>query len=494
MENTPNTPNDTPPTHPPAPPAEPNPDTKPVRSAYVRRLMENSAGIQPVEDEDPPALKDDRPLHVRMAELAAETEQKNAETDDAGEPNPKPAPAATEPPPSDPAKPAKRSRLIKMEPAPSAPTAAAPAPPPQPPAAPEPPAPADAKPAPKPVEDPNEGLTEDQVDRIKVLEFAEQKHPDKYAGKTEAMREYFRKEIDWQEKNPEPLESEVREFVNSHMPKLSASELRKIENEMLLEEAQRRAEEKLKPEIDKINQTQAREKYLKEVQPVILSAVTKLEEAMLDPDADVPGGFEPYFAPIGEVEKAQGPTVAADQFPIEYPIYRGTKAAAEEYMKLVTGVVPFDARNTTHAWLADFQNSEERKIMADTAARTRNGKTFATQYDYAEMLKSDPVKAAKHFTVDPEDILNAMVVNAHKVVDDQVQKLVKAGFQRAAVTKQQQPATPAAPAAAPAPKPAPVRATEPPPAPKATPTRQPGAADVSANKRKGGMFSTMVKE
>lgn len=498
MTNTPTEPTDTPPTPtptpsaPPVPAESPNPEAKPIKSRFVQRMLENSA-IKPVDIDNPPPL-DNRPLHQRMAEINAQAEAKaNAADGDVGDASPAAATPAGAVPPVEPPKPTKKSRLIKIDAAP-APTAvvqpaAQPTPPP---AAVVQPAPQSAAPTPAPAADLNQGLDEDQVDRIRVIEFAEARNPEKYKGKAEEMRAYFKKEAEWTAKNPEPLESEMRDFISAHMPKISQSELRQMEREMWVTEAETRIEKKLKPEIEKVQEDARRDKYMKEVQPIIQTAVAKIDAAMLDSESEVPGGFEPYFAPIGLVESEKGRDVAAARFPIEYPIYQGTKAAAEEYMKIVTSTVAFDPKNTTHAWLANFQNTEEQKIMADPAARVRNGKTFASQYEYSEMLRNDPAKAASHFTIDPEDILNAMVVNAHKVVDEQVKRLEAAGFKRSTVAKAQQAPASGTPDPAPAKQPA-----TPPPAdasasPKATSTRQPGAADTTIHKPKGGLFSAMM--
>src|SRR5690606_14012981 len=103
--------------------------------------------------------------------------------------------------------------------------------------------------------------------------------------------------------------------------------------------------------------------------------------------------------------------------------------------------------------------------------RSKQGsKTFLPSHEYHALLAKEPQKAAQHFTVQAEDILNAIMVNAHQWAHKEVTKRQNALMKRGWAPKPQE--------AKPSDQPKP--AAKPPvdQAPKATVGRAVGAAPV----------------
>lgn len=490
--NTPTAPAPKPTTPPPAktdPPAEGAEDVKKPISPFVKRLTENSSDVKKVDLET--HQFDDRPLHVRLSEIESQANAKakaeaEKEVDDAppgGEATPEPGDAGKPAIAAEPEKPAKKkSRLIKDERPAEPPPVRAADPQPAPAAPPTPEVPPPAKKGAD--EDPYAGLSDDQKERIQLLEFGEKSNPDAFKGKSDEWRKYYAKETKFRDQNPDALESEIQEFIESNLPKLRDSDVRRLEREMLLDEADKRAEARLKPRISELEKQLENERKAKRAEPVVDKMVQQVTTSLLDKDAEVPGGFEPYFAPLAETIAKKGEAALAEEHPIEGPIFVGTRDAAREYMSLVEGLKTFDPRNPMHVWLADFQSSQEQMILNDPKLNNRGGRKFVGNSEYIALMDKDPSKLNGVYTLAPVDILNALVVNAHQAVDNEFKRLEKAGFKRN--VDKQQPAPPVAPAAA-----DPGTDDENHTPPPAGGSRQPGLASTKPSAKKG-LFSTVM--
>lgn len=448
---------------PPAAPADVTKDGEQPKSSFIRRMANNTT-IHKVDD-DQELPQDSRPLHVKLAEIEYEQKQRaEAEVEDED------PPAAPAPPPAP-----KKRKLIKIQTDMEAAKPAAPAPTQQQ----QPAAPAPAKPEPE--VDPYAGLDEEQKFTLQIMEFAEEQN--KYKGMSDKFRSYFDKLKTWESENPDAMDSEKEEFITQNMPKITPYEARKLEREYLLQEAEKRLSKKM----SKLESEIEEEKKRNRVKPLIEQAVTQMESALaVDPEVPEGDEAEPIFSEMVKTLAEEGPKAAAEKYEDEYTVYQNHLNAGREYMGIIEGTVPYDPKNGLHQWLSTFLSSQEQAVASDPRLSNFNGRKFVTQNDYLRIQQEHPEQLQNYYTLQPEDIMNCLVLNAQqdvkKMRENFAKKAERYGFKRGGVEKQQQQGPPAPEVEE--------EEDDDPPSPPASMARQNGAA-VPAKPKKG-LFGSML--
>jgi hypothetical protein len=345
------------------------------------------------------------PLADQMARQA-EIEEARKKNESA----PPPAPAAPAPTPAVP----QAQKAVKLAPAtPQLSIKQAPAPAPT-------PSPSPA--ATPPPNDPNEGLTESQLEELSLARFAETHNPAKYPGHEAKMRDYFKKLNTFVSEHPHltPEDADFEEFVNTNRPKYQEGDRRKLERAQLIDEAKQQAANDMRATMEK--------------QQAELRAV----RTQASRDAQISGfmgnvgaqqnGFIPK-ALVDAVQSGGFTQELLDKYPVEAPILFAAHQAATNYVNLVNGVAEFDARNSDHVWLFQFLKEQERLFMRDGgASKVVNGRTFATREAIASMTEQE---RAAHWTFSDAQVLAMIQVNAQKEAEHKIRTLEKGGYVRA---------------------------------------------------------------
>lgn len=410
--------------NPPSPSPPPTPDPapeKPKLDPFVQSLV---TGFDKILEPEPPKPEEDvnAPMsNVTLGEAAerAQTAAKEAaEKAAANPPAPAPQPTPPEPPApaAEPPKPALKVR--KIEPPPPAQIAPAP-PPPAPPPDPEKNGKVD--------EEYFKTLTLEEQDEIQLAQFADTKAKPGILAQT---IEYFKKVDKFIEEHPDltPESEEFTNFTKANKPQWSNSERRKIERQMISEEAARAAEEKFAPAM----QETSRKVLELETRPYIEQSVAEVEEAIQQKREGT--DLVPVEKEVVAAIREKGYDAALEEFPVEAPIVQGTLNATRAWLELSRGLVPFDPNNGTHQWLAGFIAQEGHNIANGPKELRvdKTGRTFLPFNQMLELQRTKPEEAAKHWTFD-EGMVKEMLANrAVLQVNHEIKRLEKSGFKREA--------------------------------------------------------------
>lgn len=304
-------------------------------------------------------------------------------------PDPKPpaaaAPAAT---PQDPPKPAdappapppvKVVKKAKVFPVPPPPAAAAPAP---------------ATPAPAPAAPDLTGLSEDQVEEIELARWAEKNEPDKYQGRSEQLLQGFKALEAYVAKrnaDGDPVEDPENDRgfkdLTAKLPKFSRSEVRRLTEGRILEQAEERAFKRSQGEIEKARL----EARLARVEPAIEGTTAKVSaEVESEVKSDDP------FSEEVVVEAKETATAYVTDY---LRIYHGVQSPSESphYQQLLT-----------------FVEQQAATFKAAGKDLERDGRNFATPLELIKMTRD---QRAKHWTFGPSEIvprIKAAVVDSSK--------------------------------------------------------------------------------
>jgi hypothetical protein len=443
-------------------------DTKQTLDPHVAKLVQSiGAVIDPtIEDAPEPAVT-----------LPAETITDIAERQKiAVKPEPKEEPKTEPEPPKAPETPP-----VKVEEPPKEEPKADPLPvrrKPQP--APEPPKPVEPPtPKPEPKEEPKgiitpedeeyvKSLTPEQQDEIELARYAEEKKGKK--GLVGELVSYFRK-VDKYIAENNPDESDVSTFAKENRPKWNPTERRRVERDMIAEQAVAKAREEFQPEVNRA-QRKIREMELKPVEEKLaklfedtLSKPMKLGETVIEPvDTEV----------IRKLE-TEGYEAAEKAYPTEAPVIAESRKATAAWVRIANGVEDFKPNDSTHAWLAMFlaQQGQAYQRMPKEI-QIRDGRQFLPVHEFSAALQQDPMGArARYWTFNDEDVVDLIAGHAQRTIQQQNDQLRAAGWERA--PKKVSGTTVTTP-------PAPVKETPPEPlgggnSPRAAASGLPGASD-----------------
>jgi hypothetical protein len=414
-----------------------------VQAAETPETQEVQEEQEPQRDEFLDVLYTD--LGVDIAPPPAEEESKE-EGKEEGEPQPEPEPEKAEPEPEEKAeeKPRKkrfnikqpelskdeirqtiREELKQQSPAPPLP----------------PPATLDTE-----EEDDLEDYLPEQREEIELARYAESLDPKKYKGMERELVDFYNNldayidKSDDEDRTFDENDEAFMEWVANNKPTVSRVEQRKLERQMIkdqaLTEARSEFDGKNKELEEKIRQVSDRPKAEKEL--------TRYENLLSE---EIPEEGDELAEAIYENEMSDA------------------KRVGEEYLELFYGLKTYDEGNTLHSWIIDFvtQQSEAfSKHGGEYLSKTIDGikKSFVPPSEYGN------VDTNKHWTFTSSDIMDIMgnyfQTRAKDSVKSEEERLNKMGFTRQSVKKSQAKAKKDEP-----------KATV---SPKATPSSSPGTA------------------
>lgn len=266
-------------------------------------------------------------------------------------------------------------------------------------------------------------LTPEQQDEIEIDRFAESK------GKKGLVAEriaYYKKVDEWAKANPEadPNGEEFTKFTKENAPKISPRDRRIMEREMIEDRAEQRAIEAARKETEPTRLRLAE----MDLQPTLVKAqdsVLKVLSEELDGKPAIPKAIVDKI--ITSDHRA-----AVEEFPVEAPIILGHRNAAMSFLRITSGLEPFDPQNNkTHAWLGNLLAVEAAKMKAKPESETTvNGKKFVAIHEFVAIANKNPADASKYWTFSDEQVIERIAQSGVAGYQKKVADLERSGFVR----------------------------------------------------------------
>ena len=275
------------------------------------------------------------------------------------------------------------------------------------------------------------GLTPEQKYEVEVAQFAEKHgHP----GKLAATLKYFRDLDKLIESNPDitPESEDFRQFTEANSPKWNPTARKKLERDIILEEATAKVRQETQPAI----QEQQRKLREMEMRPVVEAHVDQLVTKMSADDMKQ-DGITPIDPEVMDYIRENGYEKAAKKFKVEAPIVMGSINAERTWLGFSQGTLAYDHNNPTHTWLINFLQGEGQR-MRQLPAKDRivNGREFLPLQDYSLEFQKDPKAAQeKFYTFNDDMVRELLAANAILSVHNQIKELEEGGFKYERKTK-----------------------------------------------------------
>ncbi len=284
-------------------------------------------------------------------------------------------------------------------------------------------------PAVNPDEEYDKTLPEEAKEVLEVLQWADSKP--EYKGKAGEYRSYLKKLDGFLKDNPEAEASEIETFKRSNDPKITG--IRGLSKEKIKAEAKAEFKQEYAATQNAELESVKKRQYEMEIKPVLAEAekefanrFTEVKEgSSLDPEA-------------AKAILSNAPEVA-EKYALEAPIVKRHIELASEYLKIRTGITPFNGQNPVHSQLLNFVARHEQAILAGPeAGKLRDGKRFATNAQLDQLLRADPQAESKYWTLNENDVRSRLEKNAHLVITSERKKVEdyakKMGYTKVPVT------------------------------------------------------------
>jgi hypothetical protein len=340
------------------------------------------------------------------------------------------------------AAPSKRVKVRRAS-EPVAAPAAAPAPAPAPAAQPE-----------APTKDDEEGLLDEEKDKVRIARYAAKKNPTKYADHDKKLVAYFKKhsefitkkqaedpDYDFSDDNPEYKAFQIA----NRPPAISAFEERALEREMIKDEAVAEADKRISADRE--------ERRIAELKPKLKKQADQFWHEVVT--TSLP---DELMATI----RTHGAAKARELHPLEYEVAdhvsKSAAGAMQEFLELASGVKQFDRNNGQHIGIAQFIEDECKIFQDGGNDLVRDGKRFVTRADFHSMPAA---QRAGFWTFSDADLIG----RAKLATKFSIQQHIKAESDRRAAQgwsrPQTAPAKPQEPTASSAARPAPAAGNAP---------------------------------
>lgn len=284
--------------------------------------------------------------------------------------------------------------------------------------------------------DPEAELPEDRRDELKEYQWAEANLGGRYKGHAQRLLDWY-KRFDERlnaavTEDPEfKLDAESGEFRKwmRDKPAIEAGDQRRLQRGLAQEEALAKLKEEQAKLEAKLNEKQRlierRQREL-ELKPVLegtrerfLNVVTKfLAEDEQSPAA---AAARALMEDPGKVPEE----VRLEAKVIQDTLDRGQRVT-QEWLRFANDLTEYDPNNAQHQWLARFVATQcEDFAKRGGDQRVRDGKTFVTRQQWAEMAAKEPAKLAEHFTFSTEDVVGLLAVHNKVEIDHRVRQMTE---------------------------------------------------------------------
>jgi hypothetical protein len=225
----------------------------------------------------------------------------------------------------------------------------------------------------------------------------------------------------------DPSSEEWREFLTENPPPINADKRIEIKTEMAATAAERRAEERMRKEIEEREKKLRREVNEMKLRPHIEKAAKETVDYILEDDDDV-------FKAVKE-----DPKKAIEDNPLEAPkvlaVAHDIRRVTEEFLAVANELKDYDDNDPAHRWVATFVEDQGKKLDALPAEkRMRGGKILVSRQTYHDMVQANSPDLAKVETLSRQDIVTLLQDfgknEAKRQVNEVRQSLEKSGYSR----------------------------------------------------------------
>ena len=200
---------------------------------------------------------------------------------------------------------------------------------------------------------------------------------------------------------------EYKAFLSKYKPR---EDMRQIEREMLTQQAEKRALEKISPHLQQMQREQMRTQGAPRAKADTANALK-----------DIPNLIPEAY----RKEISTDPKAFAANNPLEAEIVQkaivSSKSMIEEFNNIVHDVVDYDEKNPLHARISDFITAEQTKFIK-SGRTVKKGKTFIRR---ERMPQVPEAEKSKYYTFTNADIIQLIKMRAGQSMDQQIGSIHK---------------------------------------------------------------------
>lgn len=229
-----------------------------------------------------------------------------------------------------------------------------------------------------------------------------------------------------------PLEENPRylSWVKQNKPSASRREIRRLEREIVIHEAEQRVSQKKDSQIEELRSWKERQEFERKQGPAYQERSGEYARSLLDDLGKVEGAGDVVSTFNTELEKTGDPVKAGQAMMDEYPdeaqiivtAHKQARTMANEFLQLRMGFKTPDVEaNPLHQNLANRIIAQEDAMdkPAMKQHRTRDGKTFVPAHEFDSMT---PAQQRKHWKFSDDDILKFLSAEAVNSAEQQLKQ------------------------------------------------------------------------
>jgi len=260
-----------------------------------------------------------------------------------------------------------------------------------------------------------DSLLPEEKEVYDIAKYASEKMPE-YKGADEQFKKYFtgtRQYIEKRLKDDPHLnlseDEEYKSFISRNRPKFGSSDARKVEQEMLLEKAELRAREKLKPEIERVKREQERIALAPKVQQKKAQVQQVVKQI-------IPEDFRKILEEEGGLDKLS--KTKPMEFAAIDAVTGQAMASANLLVDITTGNVNYDPSNNDHVALLDWVN-QQQDAFVNSGQTHRDGKVFMRRERYFQLPES---KRSEYYTWSDDDLVQVIAIRSQEAINHSLHK------------------------------------------------------------------------
>lgn len=279
-----------------------------------------------------------------------------------------------------------------------------------------------------------DSLLPEEKEVYDLAKYASEKMPE-YKGADQQFKEYFtgtRQYIEKRLKEDPHInlseDEEYKTFIARNRPKFGASDARKVEQEMLLEKAEARAREKLRPEIERVKREQEKIALAPKVQQKKAQVQQVVKQI-------IPEDFRKVLEEEGGLDKLS--KTKPMEFAAIDAVTGQAMASANLLVDITTGNVNYDPSNNDHVALLDWVNQQQDAFI-NSGQTHRDGKIFMRRERYFQLPED---KRSEYYTWSDDDLLQVIAIRSQEAINVSLQRqqeMLKAYMGQQAQPAQQQ--------------------------------------------------------
>lgn len=261
-----------------------------------------------------------------------------------------------------------------------------------------------------------DSLLPEEKEVYDLAKYASEKMPNEYKGADEEFKKYFtgtRQYIEKRLKDDPHLnlseDEEYKTFIARNRPKFGSSDARKVEQEMLLEKAEARAREKLRPEIERVKREQERIALAPKVQQKKAQVQQVVKQI-------IPEDFRKVLEEEGGLDKLS--KTKPMEFAAIDAVTGQAMASANLLVDITTGNVGYDPSNNDHVALLDWVNQQQDAFI-NSGQTHRDGKVFMRRERYFQLPEG---KRSEYYTWSDDDLLQVIAIRSQEAINVSLQR------------------------------------------------------------------------